>query len=102
SAAARRLIQVTNLLPAAQGGTISQHTYAGLDGLGNRTHLDEVLWGVAGTTTTTYGYDGLAQLTQVNQGQTSYAYDAAGNRTSRTRSGTPTTTTYDKADRLTK
>jgi YD repeat-containing protein len=51
----------------------------------------------------TYGYDRLSRLTGVDgpDGARTYGYDPAGNRTSKVLSGTPTSSTYDRADRIT-
>ncbi|MEO5965998.1 MAG: RHS repeat-associated core domain-containing protein, partial [Candidatus Limnocylindrales bacterium] len=51
----------------------------------------------------TYAYDRLYRLTAVTgpDGARSYAYDPVGNRTSKVLAGTPTTSTYDRADRIT-
>jgi YD repeat-containing protein len=107
---ARRLTQVWHQLGA---NTIARQTYT-LDPLGNRTQLDDVrpLLGAPGPITperqaaTTFGYDRLARLTSVDgagapAGATGYAYDPAGNRTTRTRVGTATAYAYDRAHRLT-
>jgi YD repeat-containing protein len=55
-------------------------------------------------TSTCYGYDRLSQLTSVDAptGVTGYGYDPAGNRVTRTLSGSPPLSyQYDRADRLT-
>jgi RHS repeat-associated protein len=55
-----------------------------------------------GTDSFAYGYDRLDRLTSVTgpDGNTTYAYDPVGNRTSKVLAGT-TTYTYDRADRIT-
>jgi YD repeat-containing protein len=57
------------------------------------------------TNTCAYGYDTAGRLTLVGKNGTttaSYAYDANGNRLSRTTSGGTETGTYDGEDRVTK
>ena len=97
---AQRLTQVWN--KTGTGATISQHAYT-LDGVGNRTQVQETLAPVGGgqptTATTTYAYDHRYQL--LGDGTRTWAYDPAGNRQSVTVGGTATAYSYDKADRIT-
>ena len=57
----------------------------------------------AGIDAATYGYDRLYRLTSVDgpDGIRAYAYDPVGNRTSKVLAGSPTSSTYDRADRIT-
>jgi RHS repeat-associated protein len=67
-----------------------------LDAIGNLTALTERT-GVSSSVSRTYTYDGLDRLTAQKNGTSTvegFAYDATGNRTSQTVSGTPTTYTY--------
>lgn len=56
-----------------------------------------------GVDASTYGYDRLSRLTSATgpDGARTYAYDPVGNRTSKVLGGTTTTSTYDRADRIT-
>ncbi|MBI3966997.1 MAG: carboxypeptidase regulatory-like domain-containing protein [Chloroflexi bacterium] len=110
---AHRLTDVLNKRGLEE--VISQHHYT-LDKLGNRTQVREVLPELdplrspghpARALQIDYTYDQLSRikraLTSGSQSrESSYEYDAFGNRKSHTLAGqTPTTYTYDGADRLT-
>jgi len=92
---ADRLTNLTN--SSVVSGTLSTFTYT-LDDVGNRLQV------VDGDGTTSYSYDDLYRLTQVDYPvgtptNVGYAYDAMGNRTVMTTTSA-ITYTYDAADRL--
>jgi len=92
---ADRLTNLTN--SSVVSGTLSTFTYT-LDDVGNRLQMVDV------DGTTSYSYDDLYRLTQVDcpvgtPATVSYTYDAMGNRTVMTTTST-ITYTYDTADRL--
>jgi YD repeat-containing protein len=96
---ARRLTQVHHQQGAT---TLSQHRYT-LDAAGTRTQVDEVLAQVGGSPTNltiAYGHDRLARLMSDGVTGATSTYDPAGNRLTRTHSGTTTSYSYDRADRL--
>ncbi len=86
---------------ASQGGNAVYATTYTRDALGRIATKSETLGGV--TQTFAYTYDLAGRLTEVRRNgvlTASYAYDANGNRLSRTAGGGTETATYDAQDRL--
>ncbi|MBA3877338.1 MAG: hypothetical protein C0498_10435, partial [Anaerolinea sp.] len=86
--------RATSILHQQGATTIGQYAYT-LDAVGNVTGLQD------GAQPTSYGLDRLYRLTSVAgpDGNRTYGYDPAGNRTSLVAGGT-TTYVYDRADRI--
>ena len=93
-------VQAPQVHRTASGGTVfSQHDYT----YGSGVEVGQIkTWqrqlpnsgGGSTTTTQTFGYDNILQLTsaaETGQSTKTYAYDAAGNRTSKSESGSSTT-----------
>jgi RHS repeat-associated protein len=91
-------ISTLNAIAAA----ITLHSYGyQYDAFSDRSQVSDTISGT--TTTLSYSYDNLQQLTQVKQGTTtlaSYTYDANSNRATLVTSAGTTTYTYDSADVL--
>ncbi|MBI4605705.1 MAG: PKD domain-containing protein, partial [Planctomycetes bacterium] len=94
------LNRLTRLVHKTSSGAVLGSFDYDLSPTGMRTNVTEL-----GGTTVTYTYDGLNRLTrEVRAGadpyDTSYEYDAVGNRVHMERDGTPVHYTYDANDRL--
>jgi RHS repeat-associated protein len=87
---------------AGDGKTVAFHSDATNLISGDTNNLADVFVRGPGIDASTYGYDRLSRLTTVTgpDGPRTYAYDPAGNRSSRILSGTTTVYTYDRADRI--
>ncbi|WP_169247104.1 RHS repeat-associated core domain-containing protein [Candidatus Competibacter phosphatis] len=93
--------EVASYSATANGGALFSTQYT-RDALGRITQKQETVQG--STDTYAYGYDTAGRLVQVTKNGavlSSYAYDANGNRLSKTAGGSTVNGTYDAQDRLT-
>jgi YD repeat-containing protein len=92
--------ELTQYTAGGPGGALMAQAYT-RDKLGRVTDTSETLGGT--TTAWHYGYDAAGRLISVDKGGAAaarYTYDANGNRTQVTASGTTETAAYDAQDRL--